>query len=339
MWGLGGKYGDRITRTLNAPSENSIEYIQSLTLEQLKEKLDHSDAQHVYHLVRGEESTEIITRTEIKSMQSIKNFSSKGLKTFDDCKQWMKVFAADLANRVLDLDHDYDIPPRPKKVSLSYNHYTGHGKQSKSKIGSFPDMFAKDIPFQKLSSIILDAGCQLIKQLEADAASNSETIYPCNLLNLTVTGIEKIGPEKGSKSLENFFAPKKPDGSKQVEQDEQDEQDESERMEVDEADRIEIKDDSDEELFVGDSPVKSIRLFTCERCNKRIPLEGKSEHGDWHFAKELQDNQQPTTSRTVKRSAESSSVKTPPAKKKTTSHTSSKKSSGQQSLLKFFRSS
>ena len=48
MWGLGGKYGDRITRTLNAPSENSIEYIQSLTLEQLKEKLDHSDAAETY---------------------------------------------------------------------------------------------------------------------------------------------------------------------------------------------------------------------------------------------------------------------------------------------------
>lgn len=64
-------------------------------------------------LIRGTEYLPIGTRTDIKSMASVKNFARFALKGHKDAVEWIKVYAADLAGRIIEIcEEKIGIPKR-----------------------------------------------------------------------------------------------------------------------------------------------------------------------------------------------------------------------------------
>ncbi|CAN6608896.1 DNA polymerase eta [Trichomonascus vanleenenianus] len=201
FWGYGGKFGDKVIRALGVPQdENSIAYILDIPRKELQKKLGQADGLRVYNMVRGDEPGEIVTRTDVKSMQSIKQFTSKGLNSLDDCFQWIRVYAADLANRVLELDEELDFPRRPKRVSVGHGHYRAGKSVYHSKQGQSPNLVVSDISFGHLTEAIYQMGCSLLRQLQSDGV----TLFPCSLLSLSVSSFETIGGH-GVQRLDDFF--------------------------------------------------------------------------------------------------------------------------------------
>lgn len=148
--GMGGKVGDYILQKLEVPPQvNSIAYIKfNYTLENLKEefKPDLHLAQKVYDLVRGNYKQELTLKTDIKSMMSRKNFvTKKPVNTLFDAYDWIKVFAGDLYNRLIELDDEslnllilqqtdrekgYIRRPKTISLQLASTSYVTHAKQA-----------------------------------------------------------------------------------------------------------------------------------------------------------------------------------------------------------------
>lgn len=113
MRSMGGKTGQLIIKSLGVPTDrklNTISFIRNnFSLEDLKDKLskDSVTAEKVYNLVRGNYSEELTFRTDVKSMMSRKNFTSRTyVTTLKDAIDWLKVFSGDLVNRIVELDDE-----------------------------------------------------------------------------------------------------------------------------------------------------------------------------------------------------------------------------------------
>lgn len=145
--GMGGKIGSSILQTLNIPHEaNSLKYIrENFDLQTLNHKL-HNDrvlAEQVYKIVRGKYKENLQPRTVLKSFMSRKNFKFP-VGSVSEAADWLKVFAADLVNRLLEVDEenisiasstasvrDAQILTRPRTLTLQITttSYEKHSKQ------------------------------------------------------------------------------------------------------------------------------------------------------------------------------------------------------------------
>lgn len=370
MWGMGGKFGESVITALNIPNdlENSMEYLQSLDLSTMKARLGVTEGQRVYNLVHGLECSELVTRTDVKSMQSVKQFQSSALKSIDDCKQWIKVFSADLANRVLELDEELDKPIRPKTVVLGHGSYG----DSTSKQAAFKNTMNKNLNFDQYYEVLLEAGLNLLKQVES-----KKKLIPCTMMRMAVSNMEKVGGGGASQSIDGFFGKSSlfsPSTSKdKIEKSEKPDKDENEKEkdepritesaphlhlhshlpvesehepkvvpphepQLDEPPSIDLaesepdNEDEGDDLFVTEDT-----LIKCERCKKDIPNRQVDEHRDWHFAIDLQQRermqqQQQVETQTHKRKQQQANNPSPSFKKQKPS-----KSSNDQSILKFFQ--
>jgi DNA polymerase eta len=313
IWGLGGKLGDQVMKELAVPETGSMNYLLDIPIETLQMKLDPKVGLRVYNLARGNEQTEVVTRLNIKSMQSVKQFS-KPLKTVDECKEWLKVFSADLAGRLMELDDAHGSPIRPKTVIIHQSQnkprHVSHSKQ-----GKFPRVEAT-VSFEAVSEELVDAGGVLLSQLRAEAGGDS--IFPCSSLSLAISGIHDVH-DPGIRPIDTYFTKT----GRRISR--------NEKMTLecsgDSSAKLPDQTSSDEEsLFVS-------QKMKCDQCHKRIDVESWEEHRDWHFAKQIQEND--TKSNKPMRSADptlkkSQITRQSPTKKK-------QKVDNNQSLLDFFK--
>jgi DNA polymerase eta len=96
--GLGGKLGDQITSTFNM---DTVKDLLPVSLEQLKQKLGDDTGTWVHAIIRGHDSSEINPRTQIKSMLSAKSFRPS-INTAEQANRWLRIFAADIYSRLVE---------------------------------------------------------------------------------------------------------------------------------------------------------------------------------------------------------------------------------------------
>ncbi|KAF3168894.1 DNA-directed DNA polymerase eta rad30 [Orbilia oligospora] len=144
---LGGKLGSEVATAFG--TENVSEVL-SVPLETFKAKLGDDTGTWLYKTIRGIDTTEVLTRTDIKSMLSAKSFTP-AITRYQQGENWLKVFCADIVSRVNEeADEPVEYPPshdesgalgsqpvslrRPRTMTLHHR----SGKVTKSRQAGIP---------------------------------------------------------------------------------------------------------------------------------------------------------------------------------------------------------
>ncbi|PUU74742.1 hypothetical protein B9Z19DRAFT_1132677 [Tuber borchii] len=295
---LGGKLGERISEEFGT---EELSTLLDTPLQELQLKLDADTAAWVYNVIRGIDRSEVNPRTLLKSMLSAKSFRPY-ITTADAASKWLTIFISDIYSR-MEEEGVVEGKRRPKTMTLSYRSSRGAGK-------------GRSVPIREITKPALTALAQnLLKSVVDDARA-----WPCAMLSLAISRFEER--EIGSVGIRGFLVSgeaakdqntPKPESSSTIER-------EPKRRKVDEdIGRFFTKelaaygdetpnpedllsddataDPETEEVFdnppssppppfstaTGDRP-----MFLCDRCKISLPLEDQEEHQDWHFAKDLE---------------------------------------------------
>jgi DNA polymerase eta len=122
--GLGGKLGDQISSAFDT---DTVTDLLVVPIEQLKQKLGDETGTWVHQTIRGIDSSEVNARTQIKSMLSAKSFRPS-INTAEQAKRWLRIFAADIYSRLVE-EGVLENKRRPKTISL--HHRTGGHTRSR----------------------------------------------------------------------------------------------------------------------------------------------------------------------------------------------------------------
>ncbi|KAI1110372.1 sister chromatid cohesion protein Eso1 [Nemania sp. NC0429] len=329
---LGGKLGDQVKSTFNT---ESIKEMLDIPVEQLKSKFGDDTGLWLYNTLRGVDSSEVTSRTQIKSMLSAKSFQPT-INSMEQAVKWLRIFAADIFSRLVEegvLEHKR----RPKTIHL---HHRSAG-QTRSRSSGIP----QGKPLNE--AILFDLAKHMMTQIVSEGR-----VWPCANLSLSVGGFEDgitgnmgIGtfllrgeeariskvtsrdspldlsshePQKkkqrpASPGIQCFFPKRGPSTTGDAE-------DREGRV-----DTIGLNHSyQDTERRVSDSRSRQVFMtdYMCSRCNAGLESAGALQsHHDWHMAKDLQDEERG-------KSTFASSKPVVPRSQKNATLTPGKKSSG-----------
>jgi DNA polymerase eta len=319
---LGGKLGDEVVAMFNTDTVQELLEVPLLQLQRLGDET----GSWLYNTIRGEDNSEVNSRTQIKSMLSAKSFRPP-VNTFEQATKWLRIFAADIFSRSLE-EGVLENKRRPKTITLHHR----QGGQTRSKQSTIPQG-------KPLSEEVLFG---LAKDLLAHVVAGGR-VWPCANLSLSVGGFEDgVGNNKG---LSNFLV--RGDEAKALISKDRERSDSllaktssdeptSKRRKIDvpniqkffprrgyskdtptsdegpdayndgqehsdsqESDDLPSHDPVQLEGFAPDGQPPSgqggsipfhqtkMETYFCSRCQKGVPVEDQSEHSDWHFAKDL----------------------------------------------------
>lgn len=122
--GLGGKLGEQI---VSAFGTETVQELLPITIEQLKQKLGDDTGTWVYQIIRGNDNSEVNPRTQIKSMLSAKSFRPS-INHAEQAHKWLRIFVADIYSRLVD-EGVVENKRRPKTMNL--HHRTGGQTKSR----------------------------------------------------------------------------------------------------------------------------------------------------------------------------------------------------------------
>lgn len=327
--GLGGKLGDQITSVF---STDTVRDLLPFPVEQLKQKLGDDTGTWVYHVIRGQDSSEVNSRTQIKSMLSAKSFRPS-INTPEQANMWLRIFVADIYSRLVE-EGVLENKRRPKTMNLHHR----QGGQTRSRQAPIPQGRKID------EASLYDLARALMGQVILEGR-----VWPCSNISLSVGGFEDgisgnmgIGAflVKGddakalhTSSKETSVAEvgqERPDKRRRLQQssgiqkffvktesvDEHDDefgaqlpgdsvlaegQDADKRASYDEAAPTSLPHENENEAtkselnsvnYAGLSAPhqRQITEYICSRCNLSMESSDALEsHQDWHFAKDLQD--------------------------------------------------
>ncbi|KKA18679.1 DNA polymerase eta (Eurofung) [Rasamsonia emersonii CBS 393.64] len=306
---LGGKLGDQITALFGT---EEVSELLKVPLEQFKAKLDDDTATWLYGIIRGEDHSEVNTRTQMKSMLSAKSFRPS-INSVDQAEKWLRIFAADLYGRLVE-DGILENRRRPRTITLHHR----QGAQVRSR--QIPIPGGKTID----EALLFELGKTLLGQVVADGQ-----IWPCANLSLSVGGFED--GVANNRAIDGFLVRGQEAismGTLGTGRDTSDEQGRAEKRRKVEDTGIQrffkkdnrVGDDSDlkklehqasfkdsdanaqetpdqdlnteghddSERWENRLPEDLAASYICPRCNKSLPEFERSEHDDWHFAKDLE---------------------------------------------------
>ncbi|KAJ4349208.1 DNA-directed DNA polymerase eta rad30 [Ascochyta clinopodiicola] len=173
---LGGKLGDEVVAMFGT---DKVKELREQPLEQLK-KLGDDTGSWLYSIIRGEENSEVNTRTQIKSMLSAKSFRPS-INSFEQGVRWIRIFAADIFSRCVE-EGVLENKRRPKTIVLHHR----QGAQTRSRSAQIPQG-------KPLSEVTLfDLAKNLLAQVVVDGRA-----WPCANLSLSVGGFED-GPKNNA---------------------------------------------------------------------------------------------------------------------------------------------
>ncbi|RDH33581.1 hypothetical protein BDQ94DRAFT_143365 [Aspergillus welwitschiae] len=301
---LGGKLGDQVTAMFGT---EQVSDLLKVSLEQFRAKLDDDTATWLYGIIRGEDKSEVNSRTQIKSMLSAKSFRPS-INSVDQADKWLSIFAADIFGRLVE-DGVLEHKRRPKTVALHHR----QGPQVRSRQIPIPG----SVPIDE--ALLFELGKTLFRQVMTDGRA-----WPCANLSLSVGGFEDgvsknraidsfllrgeqakssqpkrdlvteessdaPQPDEKRRKLENngikrFFL-KPPETDLQPDQDDPEPGDMKTEVDEHAGSVMQAKELSPE-------PVETLPVgYTCSRCGSVLPEHEKGEHDDWHFAKDLADEE------------------------------------------------
>lgn len=180
---LGGKLGDEV---VNKFGTDQVKELLVAPLEQLKSRLGDDTGTWVYHIIRGEDSSEVNARTQIKSMLSAKSFRPT-INTSEQAVRWLRIFVADIQSRLVE-EGVLENKRRPKVLSLHHR----QGAQMRSRQASIPSGRPID------ENMLFDIAKNLLSQIVIDGRA-----WPCSNLQLSVGGFED-GPT-GNRGIGSFL--------------------------------------------------------------------------------------------------------------------------------------
>ncbi|KAJ5851565.1 uncharacterized protein N7529_010950 [Penicillium soppii] len=278
---LGGKLGDQITASF---ATEKVSELLNVSLEQLRTKLDDHTATWLYGIIRGDDRSEVNPRTQIKSMLSAKSFRPS-ISSLDQADKWLRIFAADIYGRLVE-DGVLENRRRPRVITL--HHRT---VQSRSRQTPIPGSNAID------EELLYDLAKTLLRQVMADGQA-----WPCSNLSLSVSSFEE--GVSNNKAIESFLV--RGDKAKALSHVARPRDTENSFNEQPPADKKRRLDGGQIRQFFGHSPEGTVAegqespkphetdseeagnpRFTCPRCSKSMFEHEKEEHDDWHFAKDL----------------------------------------------------
>lgn len=318
---LGGKLGDQVAQLFNT---DSVQDLLAIPVEQLKSKLGDDTGIWVHNTIRGIDTSEVNSRTQIKSMLSAKSFKPT-INTFEQGVRWLRIFAADIFSRLVE-EGVLENRRRPKTINLHHR----HGAQTRSRQGPIPHGRTLD------ESTLFELAKGLLSQIVLEGK-----VWPCANLSLSVGGFEDgitgnmgigsflvRGEEaqalKASSSgslqtrsdsheqptkrrrvdnggIQRFFA--KSQASRDSEQGlGSDEPSPTDEGEV--ASDKPLADDAATESNAAVTPAERphpqphgaqlpITAYMCRRCNTAFDdAEQEQNHSDWHLAKDLQQEEE-----------------------------------------------
>ncbi|KAL2013653.1 hypothetical protein VTN00DRAFT_1178 [Thermoascus crustaceus] len=310
---LGGKLGDQVTALFGT---EQVSELLKVPIEQLKAKLDDDTATWLYGIIRGEDTSEVNPRTQIKSMLSAKSFRPS-INSAEQAEKWLRIFAADIYGRLVQ-DGVLENRRRPRTITLHHR----YGEQVRSR--QIPIPGGKPID----EMLLFELAKTLLGQVIADGR-----VWPCANLSLSVGGFEDgvtnnraidgflirgeearfmntpvRGPDisnnledrkRGEKrrkveGIERFFTkstnPDIESGMNAMSASQQGLDD----LKPEELARLSNEDGDDKVL--GEQAIPDCLLdpditWTCNRCGKTFSEFEKTEHEDWHFAKDLESQE------------------------------------------------
>ncbi|KAJ4338081.1 DNA-directed DNA polymerase eta rad30 [Didymella glomerata] len=173
---LGGKLGDEIVAMFGT---DKVKDLMERPMDQLK-KLGDDTGSWLYSTIRGEDNSEVNTRTQIKSMLSAKSFRPS-INSFEQGVRWIRIFVADIFSRCVE-EGGLENKRRPKTIVLHHR----QGAQTRSRSGQIPQ--GKTLS----EAILFDLAKNLLAQVVVDGKA-----WPCANLSLSVGGFED-GPKNNA---------------------------------------------------------------------------------------------------------------------------------------------
>lgn len=180
---LGGKLGDEVVAAFNT---DTVSELLPVPIEQLKRQLGDDTGSWLYGVIRGEDSSEVNPRTQIKSMLSAKSFRPS-INSMEVAGKWLRIFVADIFGRLVE-EGVLENKRRPKTINIHHR----QGQQTRSKQAPIP--LGKTIT----EDILYDLAKNLLAQVIVDGRA-----WPCANLSLSVGGFED-GPT-GNKGIGGFL--------------------------------------------------------------------------------------------------------------------------------------
>ena len=349
--GLGGKLGDQITSAFNT---DTVKDLLPVPMEQLKQKLGDDTSTWVYQIIRGNDSSEVNSRTQIKSMLSAKSFRPS-INTPEQAHRWLRIFSADIYSRLVE-EGVLENKRRPKTINLHYR----HGQATKS----------RQAPISQGKKIDEAALFELAKTLLGQIILEGR-VWPCSNISLSVGGFEdgvqgnmgigaflikgdeaKALSSNARESSRTESGQERPEKRRRLEAtsgiqkfftktDSTEEHDDefgahdlpgiSPSVEGGNAEADEFKMaaspsgyettkvQQENTVSTGPSALHQHQItdYICSRCNQAIEFANVESHRDWHFAKDLQDEEngqrshhsQATTSKTNKKAGTNTNKK------------------------------
>ncbi|KAL2062353.1 hypothetical protein VTL71DRAFT_6619 [Oculimacula yallundae] len=168
--GLGGKLGESMTEAFNT---DTVSGLLPVSMELLKQKLGDETGTWVHGIIRGKDSSEVNSRTQIKSMLSAKSFRPS-INTAEQANRWLRIFAADIYSRLVE-EGVVENKRRPKTINLHHR----QGGQTKSRQGPIPSG-------KKIDEVgLFELAKNLLGQIILEGR-----VWPCANLSLSVGGFE-----------------------------------------------------------------------------------------------------------------------------------------------------
>lgn len=179
--GLGGKLGRQV---VTAFDEEVISGLLQFPLKEMQSKLGTQSGHWVYHVIRGLEDSEVVQRTEIKSMFSAKTFTPS-ITSLEQAERWLRIFAADIVGRLED-----EEGRRPTTIAV-HHHIQGRFGPTRSKQTQIP------------AGATLDTEClfKLSKELLIKISDEGPS-WPCLTLSVGVSHFRDL--EKANQLISGF---------------------------------------------------------------------------------------------------------------------------------------
>jgi len=166
---LGGKLGDEIVALFGT---DKVSDLLQQPRDQLQ-RLGDDTGSWLYSTIRGDDSSEVNPRTQIKSMLSAKSFRP-AIQSFAQAVRWLRIFVADIFSRCVE---EGVLQNKRRPTTLNLHHRQGAHTRSRQ----------APIPQGKpLSEAIL---FELAKNLLAHVVVDGRA-WPCANLSLSVGGFE-----------------------------------------------------------------------------------------------------------------------------------------------------
>lgn len=310
---LGGKLGENVVSTFNT---DAVGELLGISLDLMKAKLGHDTGTWVYNTIRGIDTSEVNCRTQIKSMLSAKSFRPY-INTPDQAVRWLRIFVADIFARLVE-EGVLENKRRPRTINLHHR----HGSQTKSRQGPIPQGKALDeqtlleLANTLLNQIIAEGGVWPCANLSLSVGGFEDGVTGnMGIGAFLLKGEEAQALRQGSRETDRALtSEEKPSKRRRIDggaihrfftrnvsaDDEVPSYDAPAESDVGSREETLSGDPFATVLVTGQVQEESnsrssqmpIAASVCSRCNARFesPEEHQS-HEDWHFAKDLQDEE------------------------------------------------